>query len=577
MMRADEEGTLALLKAHRRELIDPKISENRGRIVRSTGDGLLAEFFSAVDALRCAVEIQRGMLERNRRTAARTDLRIGVNVGDAIIDEGDIFGDAVNIAARLEAAAPVGGICVSERVREDAHGKVDVEFEDGGLQRLKNIDLPVHVHRVRFATDTDAIAPRPDALDPLPPGRPSIAVMPLRNASGDPGDEYLADGITEDLITSLSRFSTLFVVARNTSFAFKGQPTNVRRVAGDLGVRFVIEGGVRRTDEQLGIGVRLYDGESGAEIWVERYDRPADEMFNVLDEVVRNVVGRVAPHVEGIEYARAARKRPLNLAAHRVALRAWLGVQRAGLGPEAGLREQAVREAREALSMDDRSILALDALAMAHWQMAFVHEVADVDACIEEGLRYAQQAIQVDRSDHWGYLIKGLLLALTPGQESWAEATEDCRRAQELNPNDAMVLYALGWMEATSGNAIPAVEHLGLFLRCNPRDPWVPNVQLLLSLASFVMCDYRAGIEWANLAPAVAASSHNVAACHVGLGNLDQAKAAIQQAKSLSPETLAARLNGTSVFRRPEDRRRHTLFLRIAAGLEDPDAADELR
>lgn len=578
MMRADEEGTLALLKAHRRDLIDPKIEEFRGRIVRATGDGLLAEFYSAVDALRCAVDIQRGMAERNLRTATRTDLRIGVNVGDVILDDGDIFGDAVNIAARLESVAPVGGICISERVREDTAGKVDVEFEDGGLQSLKNIDWPVHVHRVQFVSREAAMAPRPDAAaDMTVPLKPSIAVMPFRNASGDPEQEHLSDGLTAELATALSRLPSLFVVARNTTATYKGQPTTARRIAAELGVKYVVEGGLRRSESQLGVGVRLYEGETGAELWVGRYDREAEGFFDILDDATRNIVAKVAPHVEGVELARAFRKRPDHFEAYLAAMRAGLDAERASLGPDSALRERALVEAREALAMDPRSVRALCVIAMCQWQNAFLRNVANVDQAIDDGVRCAQLACHLDRNDHQGYVLKGLLLSLSAAPDAWTEALEECRRAHELNGNDPLVLYAVGWMEAISGNAVPAIEHLRQFLRCNPRDPWAPNAQMLLSLASFVMSDYRAGIEWAQLASSVPVAVHNLAACHVGLGDLDRARRAIEQARELSPEMLEARLAGQSVFRRPEDRKRHTLFLRVAAGLEDPEAADDLR
>ena len=577
MMRADEEGTLALLKCHRRDLVDPKIAEHRGRIVRSTGDGLLVEFFSAVDALRCAVEIQQGMLERNRKAATRMDLRIGVNVGDVIIDEGDIFGDVVNIAARLEGVAPPGGICLSDRVREDATGKVDVEFEDGGPQKLKNIDRPVHVHRVRFAASPESAAPRPGAPDVSLPGKPSIALMPLRNASADPAHELFTEGVTEDLVAALSRYPSLFVVARNTSLSYRDQPRNVRRVASELGVAYVVEGGIRRTEAHVGVGARLYDGASGEELWAGRYDGALEDVFEALAEVTRNIVEKVAPHVDEAEHSRAAMRWPENAEAYFLAQGAWLRLQAAWLGPEAALREQALREAREALLASPRCMPALCALAMYHWEVAFLRTVADVPGAITEGLRHAQQAVQLDRSDHRGYLLRGLLLSLSSGSEAWAEGLEDCRRARELNANDAFALYALGWMETVSGHAVPAMDHLRQLIRCDPRGPLVTQAHMLLALASFVVGDYRASAEWAMLVPPAPAAWQHLAACHVGLQEYDRARAAIEQARALAPEMLEARLAGASLFRRPEDRHRHTMFMRIAAGLEDAELAEDLR
>src|SRR6266568_2362726 len=247
-MGADEEGTLARLKAHRRELVDPKINEHRGRLVKTTGDGILVEFASVVDALRCAVEVQRGMVERNTGMPQRIDFRVGINVSDIIIDGDDIFGDAVNVAARLEGFAEPGGICVSGRVQEDTRGKLDIAFEDAGEQQLKNIAWPVRVYRVRL-TGTALIAPPALAL----PDKPSIAVLPFTNMSGDPEQDYFADGIVEEIVTGLSRIKWLFVIARNSSFTYKGRAVDVKQVGRELGVRYVLEGAVRKAGNRVRI------------------------------------------------------------------------------------------------------------------------------------------------------------------------------------------------------------------------------------------------------------------------------------------------------------------------------------
>jgi class 3 adenylate cyclase len=248
LMGADEEGTLAQLKAHRKALVDPKITEHRGRIVKTTGDGMLVEFASVVDALRCAIEVQRGMTERNVEVPRdnRIEFRVGIHQGDIIIDGGDIFGDGVNVAARLEGLAEPGGICVSARVQEDARGKLDVAFEDVGEQQLKNIERPVRVYRVRLSGAAEGQRP---AL-PLP-DKPSIAVLPFQNMSGDPEQEYFADGIVDEIITALSRFRNLFVIARNSTFTYKGRPVDVKQVGRELGVRYVLEGGVRKAANRV--------------------------------------------------------------------------------------------------------------------------------------------------------------------------------------------------------------------------------------------------------------------------------------------------------------------------------------
>jgi adenylate cyclase len=277
LMGTDEEGTLSRLTAHRRDVFDPSIVRHRGRIVKTTGDGLLAEFTSVIDAVRCAVEVQTDVATRNSSEAEdkRIAFRIGINVGDIVEQNGDIFGDGVNIAARLEGIAEPGGICVSARVQEDAAGRVDHAFEDMGEQVLKNITRPVHAFRLRFKQPS---LPGGGAQS-TSPGKPSIAVLPFQNMSGDPEQEYFGDGIAEDIITALSKLRGFFVIARNSTFAYKGKSPNISQVARELGVRYVLEGSVRKAGERLRVTGQLIDAISGNHIWAERYDRPTAEIF----------------------------------------------------------------------------------------------------------------------------------------------------------------------------------------------------------------------------------------------------------------------------------------------------------
>jgi adenylate cyclase len=288
LMGADEEATLTQLKAHRRALVDPKITEHRGRIVKTTGDGMLVEFASVVDALRCAVEVQAGMAKRNAEVPQdrRIEFRVGINVGDIIIDGGDIFGDGVNVAARLEGLAEPGGICVSSRVQEDAQGKLEITFENAGEQQLKNIARPVRVYRVRLSGAAED--PRP-AL-PLP-DKPSIAVLPFQNMSGDREQDYFADGITEDIVTALSRFRWFFVIARNSTFVYKGKAIDVKQVARELGVRYVLEGSVRKAASRVRISAQLIDASTGTHLWAERYDRDIADIFAVQAELIISALG----------------------------------------------------------------------------------------------------------------------------------------------------------------------------------------------------------------------------------------------------------------------------------------------
>jgi adenylate cyclase len=305
LMGADEEGTLARLKALRAGLIDPAIAGHNGRIVKTTGDGLLVEFASVVDAMRCAMAWQRAMADRAQPADARIEFRIGVNLGDIIIDEGDIFGDGVNIAARLEAMAEPGGICISRTVLTQTRGKLDFPVEDLGDQALKNIAQPVHVFRV-LAEET--AVPEPAAL--ALPEKPSIAVLPFQNMSGDAEQEYFADGIAEDVITLLSKSRGLFVIARNSTFTYKGRAIDVKTVGRELGVRYVLEGSVRKAGGRVRVTAQLIEAATGGHLWAERYDRDLTDIFAVQDEITTSVSAAILPTMERSERERAARKPP---------------------------------------------------------------------------------------------------------------------------------------------------------------------------------------------------------------------------------------------------------------------------
>ena len=322
LMGADEEGTHERLKGHLGQLVEPKITEHRGRIVKNTGDGFLAEFASVVDAVRCAVEIQRGMGERNAETSEdkRIAFRIGVNLGDVIIEEHDIFGDGVNVAARLEALAQPGGICVSRVVRDQVRDKLDFAFEDMGEQQVKNIARPVRVYRVREGTLQTPTAPGQPAL-PLP-DKPSIAVLRFANMSGDREQEYFADGMVEEIITALSRIRWLFVIARNSSFAYKGQFVDVKRVGRELGVRYVLEGSVRKAGNRVRITAQPVEAESGAYLWADRFDGSLEDVFQLQDDVAVSVGGVIEPALLAAEGHRSAKRPTSDLTAYDLYLRA---------------------------------------------------------------------------------------------------------------------------------------------------------------------------------------------------------------------------------------------------------------
>ncbi len=310
LIRADEEGTLAALKDLRAELIDPTLAEHNGRIVKLMGDGMLAEFASVVDAVRAAVETQRAVAERNAdiQEEKRIEFRVGINLGDVVIDGDDIQGDGINVAARLEGMAEPGGICVSGMVYEGVRDRIDIPFVDMGEQEVKNIDRPVRVWRwiaeAEVTVSVSAEAEEPLAL----PDKPSIAVLPFTNMSGDPEQEYFADGIAEDIITALSYISGLFVVARNSTFAYKGCSSDVRRIARELGAGYLVEGSVRKAGHRVRITAQLIDGATGGHLWAERYDRDLEDIFALQDEVTGTIAARIEPELGAVERQRAERK-----------------------------------------------------------------------------------------------------------------------------------------------------------------------------------------------------------------------------------------------------------------------------
>ena len=349
----DEEGTIEQLKGHRAASFDPKLAEHNGRLVKTTGDGLLAEFASVVDAVRCAIEVQRGMVVRNADVPQdkRIEFRIGVHVGDIIIEDDDIFGDGVNVAARLEGLAEPGGICVSARVQEDVEGRLDIGFTDEGEQQLKNIVRPVRVYRVRLEgaeaeNRAKAVAPAPATISA--PDMPSIAVLPFQNMSADPDQEYFADGMVEDIITDLSRYRNIFVIARNSTFTYKGRAVDVKQVGRELGVRYVLEGSVRRAGSRIRITGQLIDAATATHIWADRFEGEIEDIFDLQDRVAASVVGAIVPQLRQAEVDRAKRKPTESLDAHLCLMRGLASFQRWGRESV----DEALRLALRAIELD---------------------------------------------------------------------------------------------------------------------------------------------------------------------------------------------------------------------------------
>ena len=412
LMGADEEGTLAALQAIRRELSDPKIKEHQGRIVKTMGDGLLVEFASVVGAVRCAVAVQRAMAGRNADMPSdtRIEFRMGIHQGDIIVENGDIFGDGVNLAARLESLAEPGGICVSRVVRDEVRDKLDLAFADIGEQQMKNIARPVHVFRISV-TDPVAGAPRSpltriagegaerqrrEAGEGLPlPDRPSLVVLPFQDMSGDPEQEYFADGIVEEITTAISRFPWLSVIARNSAFTYKGKAVDVRQVGRELGVRYVLEGSVRKAGTRVRITGQLINTATGAHLWADRFDGSLEDIFELQDEVASRVVGVIEPRLRLTEIDRASRKPTENLDAYDLHLRA---LAEAYKRTEEGAAES-IRLARRALELDPAFAPAMARIAQLRQMQMVRHWIPAAGAEVEEGTQMARQALAVARDD----------------------------------------------------------------------------------------------------------------------------------------------------------------------------------
>jgi adenylate cyclase len=552
------------------------IDSNHGRVIDMAGDSILAMFDLASAAVAAALQVQKQLssLPAVLSESRAMRFRIGLHIGEVLEkDDGTIYGDGVNVAARLQALAQPGDIAASELIRGAVKNKVRAKFEDRGEQTVKNIAEPIRWYRVVPADDAPV-----GKIDLTLPDKPSIAVLPFANMSSDPEQEHFTDGITEDVITELSRFRSLFVIARNSTFTYKNKNTDVRKVASELGVRYVVEGSIRRSGNRIRLTAQLIDAISGGHVWAERYDRELEDVFAVQEELTRSIVARIAPEIDAAELAKTQR-RPGSLNAYETAVRAWAYTQRAYYQQDHALRKQAMKEARHALSLDATSVLALNALAGSLWQEVFFRTSPDMDADREAGLEIATRMIELERSHHLAYMWRGLLRFST--LKHWDEALADLRLAHEINPNDTLALNALTFVEDLAGEPDAAIDHLLQMLRLSPKDPWAANTHALLAAAYFVKCDYATGAAWALLAiqgePKFLMGYVNAAQCYVGLQRIEEAAKMVQEARRIAPTWIDARLNGYSLYRRAEDRARQTTFLRVASGLEERSVVDTLR
>jgi len=549
LIGADEEGTLARLKAHRRELIDPKIAQHKGRIVKTTGDGVLAEFASTVDALRCAGEVQAAMTERNAAVPAdsRIAFRIGIHQGDIVVEDGDIFGDGVNIAARLEGWAEPGGICVSARVQEDAAGKLDLAFEDMGEQQLKNIARPVRVFRVRPNRVAEARrTPEPSlAL----PDKPSVAVLPFTNMSGDPEQEFFADGIAEDIITALSRYPSLFVIARNSCFTYKGRAVDVKQVGRDLGVRYVLEGSLRKSGNRIRVTAQLVEAETGKHVWAERYDRDLADIFALQDEITEAVTMAVAPAVAETELKRAMRKPPDSLDA-------WAAYQR-GLWHLTKFttddNDLAQKFFQQAIDLDPTFSGAYVGLVNAQAQAADFQTRGLAETMSSTEL-LARRAVALDGANAEARACLAMVLMRRGDHEG---ALAEAERALSLAPNLPAAGGALGAALMFSGRPKEGLAALERSIRLDPRDPGQPLRLMRMAVGFYYSREYAAAVEAAKRAirsyPDFRAPYRWLAAALGQMSRTEEAKEALEKAITMAPGWLDMYVRGRVPWMRPED------------------------
>jgi adenylate cyclase len=486
-MEADEEGTLARMDALLKEVIDPKITEYGGRIFKTTGDGFLAEFPSAVDAVRHAVDVQRALAEINTKLSMdkRIAFRIGISLGDVMVKGDDLFGNGVNVAARMEGLAQAGAICVSGNVQEHIGNSLDVAVEDLGEQTVKNIDRPVRCYRVHLEHNGAAKAP------PLLSDIPAIAVLPFENMSGDPEQEYFADGLTEDIITALSLWRSFPVIARNSTFAYKGQSPDIREAGKALGARYMVEGSVRKAGNRVRITVQLIDAETGHHVWAERYDRELEDIFAVQDEITERIAAIILPAIEGFERKRVAQKLPNDL-------NAWdLCIQGYSLLYE-GTREtneRAREKFEQAIALDPDYARSWAGLAHTHNRDIRMRYTESRNKTLKKSMEAARRAVELDKTDSGAHTM----LARAFHQSSQPEnAMAEARRAVEINPQNSAANWTLGCFLYFQGYATEGITWIEKALDLNPLDPLNYVVKSHLADAKICAGDHEQAAELAR-------------------------------------------------------------------------------
>jgi TolB-like protein len=560
LMGADEAGTLERLKSLRRELVQPKIAARGGRIVKLMGDGLLAEFPSVVEAVQCAVEIQKGMAEMalGLPEAQQIQLRIGINLGDIIIDGSDIYGEGVNIAARLESLADPGAICLSQQVYDQVETKLDCHYEDLGEQRVKNITRPIRVYRV-WPGSGDVENGRPESHAISLPDKPSIAVLPFTNMSGNPDQEYFADGMVEDIITALSHMRWLFVIARNSSFTYKGRAVDVKQVGRELGVRYVLEGSVRKAGNRVRISGQLIDASTGVHIWADRFDGALEDVFDLQDQVTERVVGAIAPRLEQAEIERAKRKPTESLDAYDHFLRGMAAVHTW----ERSANQEALSHFYKAIELDPNFASAYGMAARCYSWRKVCGWMTDPERETAETVRLSRRAAELGREDALALSTAGIGLGFVAGQLEEGDALID--QALALNPNLAWAWLFSAWVKVWLGEPEAGVEHATRAMRLSPHDPHTFNMQSAIAAAHFFAGRYAEALSWAKVAMRThtnAPLQSCVAAASAGLiGSSVEAQVAIAEVHQIVPGLRLSNLRDLMPLRRSDD------FARWADGL----------
>jgi TolB-like protein/class 3 adenylate cyclase len=545
LIEADEARTLTAIRALRSNVIDPLIADHGGRIVKLMGDGAILEFGSVVDAVACAVAMQEGTAVHQREVPpeSRIVYRIGINVGDVVVEDGDLLGDGVNIAARLEGLAEPGGICIADSVCKQLGGKTDFAFEDTGERTLKNIAQPVRVWR--WTKDPTS----PAEVAPLPlPDRPSIAVLPFDNLTGQPEETYFSDGITEDIITGLARFRSLFVIARNSSFAFRGKPVEAAEIGRRLGVSYLLEGSIRRAGERVRITAQLIEATTGSHVWGERYDRSLDDIFAVQDELAQTIVATLFGRIEAAKLQQSLRKPTISLAAYDLMLRGLVHLR----GYASDDNEKALRMFEMAAELDPGYAIAHAfsglAAVLLHRQVNAGTITAEA---LEQSLDRALTGINLDPQDNRCHRAVQLIRLY---RREYGLAEHHARQAIALNPNDANDMAQLGHVLAVRGRHEEALFWFEKAKRLNPFHP--PFYHAAQSATFYPLRCYEDAVQAIKLLPGLNASLRaRLAACYAQLGDLAEARAHVAALLREQPGVGAAEyVNRDFVYERPEDR-----------------------